>query len=160
MVNPEPGKEHAWLQQLAGEWAFESVCEAPPGEAPAKSSGTERVRALGPLWVLAEGEGEMPGGGQARTVMTLGFDPQRGHFAGTWIGSMMTHLWIYTGQLDGGESVLTLETEGPDMVGQSGTRRYRDVIDLTGGERLLKSYFLSDDGQWQLMMTARYRRTG
>jgi Protein of unknown function (DUF1579) len=41
------------------------------------------VRSLGGLWILAEGQGEMPGCGAATTVLTLGYDPQkqavRGH---------------------------------------------------------------------------------
>ena len=37
-----------------------------PGKPSEKSQGTECVRTLGGLWILAEGEGEMPGGGAAR----------------------------------------------------------------------------------------------
>jgi hypothetical protein len=35
----------------------------------------------------------MPGGGAATMFLTLGYDPQRERYVGTWIGSMMTHLW-------------------------------------------------------------------
>jgi Protein of unknown function (DUF1579) len=57
-----------------------------------KSSGVESVRSFGSLWVVAEGQGEMPGCGPARTMMTLGYDPQRQRYVGTFIVSMMTHL--------------------------------------------------------------------
>lgn len=46
------------------------------------------------------------------TIMTIGYDPHRQRFVGTFVASMMTHLWMYEGALDDGERVLTLETEG------------------------------------------------
>ncbi len=49
----------------------------------------------------------MPGGGMATTTMTLGFDPDRGHFTGTFVGSMMTHLWLHQGTPDPDRGVLT-----------------------------------------------------
>ncbi len=56
-----------------------------PGKPPAKFKGTESVRSLGGLWTQAEGRGEMPGGGTATMMMTLGYDPQRKRYVGTWI---------------------------------------------------------------------------
>ncbi len=72
-----PQSEHKWLEQLLGEWTYESEAEEPHG-ATSTSTGTERVRPFGGLWVIAEGSFEMPGGAQATSIMTLGFDPQKG----------------------------------------------------------------------------------
>src|SRR5687768_17755328 len=33
-------------------------------------------------------------------VITVGFDPAKGNFVGTWVGSMMTNLWVYKGWLE------------------------------------------------------------
>jgi hypothetical protein len=77
-----PQKEHKWLERLVGEWTYEGEAPAEPGQAPSKFSGTERVRSLGGLWVLAEGEGEMPGVGRATTLMTLGYDPDQERYTG------------------------------------------------------------------------------
>jgi len=41
-------------------------------------------------------------------MMTLGYDPQKKRYLGTWIGSMMSHLWVYEVELDASGSVLTL----------------------------------------------------
>src|SRR5688500_3618870 len=95
----EPQQEHQWLQQLVGNWTFEVEAMMAPGKPPEKSTGTDRCRSLGGLWVLCEGEGQMPGEGGAshQSVMTLGYDPRRQRFVGTFIASMMTHLWLYDG---------------------------------------------------------------
>jgi hypothetical protein len=117
-MHEQPQKEHQWLQKLLGEWTVESEAVMEPGKPPAKAKGSERVRSLGGLWVVAEGQGEMPGGGAATTILTLGYDPKKKRYVGTWVGSMMTHLWVYDGALDEGGSVLRLDAEGPAFIGE------------------------------------------
>lgn len=158
-MNAEPQAQHRWLQRLVGEWRYEGEAACEPGAAPSKFTGTETVRSLGGLWVLCEGQGIMPDGSPATTVMTLGFDPQRGHFAGTWIGSMMTWLWVYRGSLDEGERILTLETEGPSMAAEGTLMPYRDVIEMVSDDhRVLTSHTQDADGKWNGFMTAHYHR--
>jgi hypothetical protein len=155
----EPQKEHAWLQKLVGEWTYEIECIMGPGQAPAKSAGSERVRSVGGLWIVAEGQGEMPGGGPATTLMTLGYDPQKQRYVGTFIGSMMTHLWVYAGGLDADGKVLTLDTEGPSFAGNGKLAKYQDVITLeSDNHRILTSRMLGEDGTWHQFVTAHYRR--
>ena len=157
--------EHRWLERLVGEWRYESEetagpGAAAPGAAPARYTGSESVRSLDGVWVLCEGRGDAPGGPASTTVMTLGYDPARGRCAGTFVGSMMTHLWLYEGELDPAGTVLTLETEGPSFMDDGTTGRYRDVIELLGADRrVLTSNFLGPDGAWRPFMTTQYRRT-
>lgn len=158
-MKTEPQKEHAWLQQLLGEWTCESECSMGLDQPPEKFVGSEHVRSLGGLWVVCEGQGEMPGGGMATTLMTLGYDPGKKRYAGSWVGSMMTHLWVYDGFLDTEERVLTLEAEGPSCAGDGKLAQYRDVIEFQNhDQRTLTSHILGDDGQWNAFMTAHYRR--
>ncbi|MEP0969734.1 DUF1579 domain-containing protein [Leptolyngbya sp. SLC-A1] len=122
------------------------------------STGTESVKSLGDLWVVAEGQGEMCDT-VATTMMTLGYNPQKQRFVGTWVGSMMAHLWVYDGDLDAAEQVLTLHSEGPAMTGEGKMGQYKDVIEFKSPDhRVLTSFFLRDDGQWQQFMTANYHR--
>lgn len=155
----EPQKQHQWLQKLVGDWVFEAEASPGPDQPSQKSTGSERVRSLGGLWFLAEGQGEMPGGGEARTLMTLGYDPRRERYVGTWVGSMMSHMWVYDGEVDAAERVLTLETEGPDMTGGKELVRYRDVIEFRSDDhRVLTAYVRRADGEWHDFMVAHYRR--
>jgi hypothetical protein len=155
----EPQREHLWLKQLVGDWTYESECVMGPDQPPARHAGSERVRALGDLWVICEGGGEVPGGGTATNMFTFGFDPAKGRFVGTFIASVMSQLWTYEGRLDATGKVLTLDTEGPSFCAEGKTARYQDVIEIKSPDhRVLTSRTLGDDGTWTQFMTAHYRR--
>jgi hypothetical protein len=158
-MKTEPNKEHQWLTQLVGEWTYAGEAMMEPGKPLVKFKGTESVRSVGGLWVFLEGRGDMlDDGGEAITFMALGYDPQKAQYVGTWLGSMMTYLWVYRGSRDPEGSVLTLDTEGPDASGE-GVARYQDIIEIKNdGHRTLASQRLAADGNWQRFMTASYRR--
>lgn len=151
--------QHRWLQRLLGEWVYEHELPAEAGKPARKLTGKETIRPLGDLWVLAEGQGEMPDGNRAHTLMTIGYDPQKAAFVGTWVGSMMTHLWIYEGSLDTQERVLTLNSEGPSFTEMGKMAKYQDIITfVTDDHRMLTSRVLGPDGAWTQFMEAHYRR--
>lgn len=159
-MTSKPEKEHEWLQQLVGEWTYEHAMAPEPGKPIESFAGTETVRSLGGLWVVAEGRGDMPGGGTATMMLTLGYDPTRKRFVGTWIGSMMTQLWVYDGWLNEAANTLTLETEGPSFTEPGKLTRFREIIELKDRDtRTFRSTMRRDDGEWTTVMTATYRRT-
>ncbi len=152
-------EQHRWLQQLVGEWTMAGEADMGPGQPTHCSTGTETVRGLGELWVVLEGTSGMPDGGTGHMRMTLGYDPDRQAFVGNWVGSMMTLMWVYRGQLDADRKVLTLDTEGPSFKGDGKTVRYQDVITLVDADtRTLHSQSLGEDGQWTRFMTVTYKR--
>lgn len=158
-MTAEPQPQHEWLRKLVGDWVYETAAPAEPGKPAETLTGTETVRFLGDIWFVAEGEGQMPDGEVGRTIMTLGYDLQKERFVGTWIGSMMHHLWVYDGELDEAGKVLTLNSVGPDFNAPGKTREYTDIIEIEDDDhRLLIGRMLDDDGQWQEVMRARYRR--
>lgn len=157
-MNVQPQQEHLWLNRLIGKWDFEGECSIGPGQPVMKQTGIEVVRSLGGLWTIGEGEGAMPEGGTAQSIMTLGFDPTAGRFVGSFITSVMTHLWIYNGSLDVSGKVLELDTEGPSL-DEKGTQKYRDSIEFIDDDhRVLTSRTLDESSQWQVFMTAHYYR--
>lgn len=160
----EPQQKHQWLQKLVGEWTYEGECPMGPDQSPSRYQGTERVLSIGGMWVLGEGEGEMPGGGTARMLITLGYDPNRKRYVGTWVGSMMAYLWVYEGELDASGKVLTLNSVGP-LFGSDGTPdwsrmiQYKDVIEFHDDDhRTFSGHMLGEDGQWVQIMSSEYRR--
>jgi hypothetical protein len=151
-------KEHQLLERLVGEWICESECMMESDQPPTKSSGTEIVRSIGGGWIVAEGEGEMPDGDRSKMIITLGYDPQRERYIGTFICSMMTHLWIYNGSFDPAKNLLTLDTEGPTCNSEK-MAKFKDCIEFIDDDhRVLTSQILDDDGHWHQFMTSDYRR--
>jgi hypothetical protein len=160
METPVPQQEHQWLRKLVGEWTVEGEAKMAPDQPAEKWKGTERVRAIGDLWIMAETRSEAPVSGEMMTmVVTLGYDPQKGRFVGTFIASQMTNLWVYDGALDAGQRVLTLDNEGPSMIEEGKMAKYQDRIEMVDdNHHILTSLVLGDDGQWHEVMKAHYHR--
>lgn len=153
-----PEKEHQWLQQLVGEWDSESEAILGSGQPPMKCKGTESTRGLGGFWVVAEIKNtfmDMPMTG----IMTIGYDPQKKKYVGTWVDSMTNHLWKYEGTVDAAGKVLTLEAEGPNPMTPRKTARFRDSIEIKSKDhKVMRSAMLGEDGKWITFMTGDYRR--
>jgi len=154
----EPQAEHRWLQRMVGEWRTESSGAGPDGKV-LTWKGTETVRSMGELWVLAEGKSGSEFG-PSESLMQLGFDPQKQRFVGTFASSDMAYLWVYDGALSEDGRSLPLDSVGPGMDEGGGMAEYRDVIEfVTDDHRLLRALVLRD-GAWQEFMTTHFRRKG
>jgi len=158
MMHVELTKEHEWLGRMVGEWTSQMEASMPDG-AQSTHTATERVRSLGGAWVVCEAD--MSSDGSQQTLMTLGYDPARGRFVGSFIGSMMTNQWVYEGELDQSGTRLVLSTRGPSAAGDGTLADYRDSIEFRSPDhRILTSSYLGADGEWHLFMTAHYHRVG
>jgi hypothetical protein len=150
--------EHQWLQQLVGTWKVDAEMSMGPDQPPMKMESTEKVRSLGGLWVLAEGSANMDGT-RFSSVMTVGYDPAKQHFVGSWVDTMQTHLWIYRGSLDESRTTLTLEAEGPRFDDPNTLTTYRDAVELVdANHKRLTSSVKNADGSWTQFMQANYER--
>ena len=161
MEIPKPSEHHRVLDRLVGDWLYvtSSAVEGYDPEDPLKR-WTEKVRSIGGLWVVAEGQGVM-GDDTATMIMTLGYDPRQGHYVGSWIGSMMDKLWIYKGWLENDGQTLILESEGPSMQDPSRTELYRDVIHFIDDERRTFSGSVRQpDGSFKTFMSSEAKRIG
>ncbi len=155
----KPVAEHAWLQQLVGEWRVESEMVMEPGGPAQKSEGTESVRSLGGLWAFSEGQMTMPDGTPGTLYNALGYDVTFKEYRGCWFGSMTSHLWKSVGTLSADGKTMTLECEGPHMEKDGETALYRDVIEIVDADhRTVTSYGQDEGGEWQVFMKARYTR--
>lgn len=159
-MKAEPQKEHQWLQKLVGEWTYEHEAPTGPDKPPEKFTGTDSVRSLGGFWVVCEGRTEVPGGGSSTMIMSLGYDPAKKKYVGSFIGSMMAELWIYdNGELSADGKVLTLDSDGPSFTTPGKMAKYKDSIEFVDDDhRILRSRVQDDDGNWQEFMAAHYHR--
>ncbi|MBW9053730.1 DUF1579 domain-containing protein [Rhizobium mesosinicum] len=154
MKTAEVLKEHSFLERMVGQWAV----NAP--DMTGQKPWEETVRSLQGIWFVAEGSGEMTDGKQATTILTLGYDPSKGKYVGSWIGSMMDYMWTYEGEVEPSGNVLSLYTRGPAFDG-SGLADYREqIIFLDEDVRTFTSSTREPDGTWKQFMEARYTRKG
>lgn len=143
---------HAWLQRFVGSWTTTSESNAGPDQPPMECTGTMESKMLGKLWVTNRMEGTMAQG-SFQAVQTIGFDPKKKRFVGTWTDTMMPHLWVYEGQLDATGNKLILETDGPDYMGGNVTKSYRDSYQFSSEDRIVSMSEIKDDrGNWTVMM--------
>ncbi|MFN0009058.1 MAG: DUF1579 domain-containing protein [Planctomycetota bacterium] len=158
MPEVEKLEQHDWLQHFVGDWTAKSETTMAEDAEPMKMELTESVRSIGGLWILAEGSATF-GGMPMSTVLTLGYDPAKKKFVGTWVDSVQTHMYVYEGELDAAQKVLTLSTTGPDFQDPSKTAKYRDLIEVKDADnKVLTSSVQGADGAWTTFMRADYTR--
>lgn len=159
MLIPKPSDEHRWLLQLLGNWEFEHECSMGPDKPPMKTRGKQATRALGELWILSEIVGPLPDGGEAHSLITLGFDPIQGRFVGSFVSSCMTNLWPYIGSLDAAKRILTLDSQGPSFANDGNILKYQDIIEIIDCDHhTMTSRCQGQDGVWTQFMYGQYVR--
>ncbi len=155
---PAPQKEHEWLRQLVGEWETNSEAVLEAGKPPLKCQGTESVRSFGEFWVASEIKNSLAGNPMGG-LLTIGYDPEKRKYVGTWIDTMTSHLWKYEGTVDARGKILTLEAEGPNPTMPGKRARYRDVTEFKSRDhKVLTSSMQLADGTWVPFMTMHCRR--
>ena len=108
MQAPKPGKEHAVLKQMEGEW------DATMDFMGMESKGTYTCKVgMGGLWLTQDYAGNFMGQDFTGHGI-LGYDPAKKKYVGTWIDSMVTSLDLMAGTYDEGKKELTMAQKGVD----------------------------------------------
>lgn len=154
----KPTTEHDFFNDMIGEWTFEHSCNATADQPATPTSGKAVAKSYGGLWLIIECEGHAEPMGNWCSQFTLGYDPQKKCYHGTFVGSMMAHLWLYQGQVDESGKQLVLEVRGPKMAGE-GMANYRDIFEIVDRDHwILRSQIQGDDGSWTEFMEGHHRR--
>jgi hypothetical protein len=156
---PVPEKEHQWLKQFVGQWDSESEAKMSPDQPPMKCTGTMSSRMLGGFWLVAELTGEMPGM-TVTAIQTIGYDPAKKKYVGTWVDSVTTYMWKYEGTVDDSGKTLVLEAEGPNFMAGDKIMKFRDAYTFKSKDHIVTtSSAQSEDGSWVQFMTGHFRRS-
>lgn len=154
----KPTKEHHFFKEMIGEWTFEHNCEPTGDQASTSTTGKAIAKSLGGLWLIIECEGDAEPMGRWSSQFTLGYDPHQQRYQGIFVGSMMSHLWLYQGQLDDSGKRLVLDVSGPQMSGD-GMANYQDIFEVVNRDYwILRSRIQGDDGTWTQFMEGHHRR--
>lgn len=137
---PKPGKEHEWLKQLEGKWDIAGKFFMDPSQPPMEIKGTDSSKLeLGGFWLKTHFKGDFLGKkfeGRGAT----GYSPAKKKYVGTWVDSMMPHLFVLEGTLDEAGKVLTMTGEGLDpSTGKPAKERW--VIEIKGPESHTMTFY-------------------
>jgi hypothetical protein len=155
---PKPSKEHELLSQFAGDWEVTAETVALPNVEPLKCEGTESAKMVGGFWLVGQTEASMMGM-KVNSLLTIGYNPTKKKYVGTFVCSADSTLWEYEGTMDDDGKKLTLTTEGPSPLDPSKTGQYREELELTDKDhKTFTSYMQGEDGKWVKMVTMSYTR--
>ena len=160
-VPPQPQPEHRWLEQFVGEWTYEAEAMGPPDKPAEKDTGTMTARTLNGIWLVCDMRSDLHASANAMSVITLGYDPAKQRYVGTFVSSMLPSLWNYEGEMEAGGRAVSLITEGPSFTVEGQLAPYRDRVELVSDDHwMMTSSTLDDRGAWQQFMIMHFRRSG
>ncbi len=155
---PKPVEQHQWLHHFVGDWDTLQEGSAGPDQPPMKCKGTMKSQMLGEFWVVNELQGDMMGT-PMKGIQTIGYDEDKKKYVGTWVDSMMNHMWNYEGSVDSTGKILTLEAEGPNFMVPGKKTKFRDAYEVKSeGLIVATSSMLGEDGKWIVFMTGTMTR--
>lgn len=106
---------HQRITAGAGHFVGEMSMTMPGMPEPMKLPCEETVTALGDLWTTSSFSMEFMG--QPFTgASTLGYDPEKGKYVGTWVDSMTTMLTIMEGDYDAEQDAIVMTYRGLDTM--------------------------------------------
>ncbi len=156
---PSPAKEHQWLQQFVGSWDSQSEGSMGPDQPPMQCKGTISSRSLGGFWIVNEMQTDIMGTPMTG-VQTIGYDPAKKKYVGTWVDSMMNHMWKYEGSVSQDGKTLTLEAAGPNFMAAGKSTQFRDAYEFKSKDSIIAtSSMLGEDGKWVVFMTGTINRS-
>lgn len=155
---PQPVEEHAWLEKFVGKWQTDTEALMGPGAPPMHGKGTLESKKLGGFWLVNEVTCDM-GGGKIQGLQTIGYDPSKKRYVGTWVDSATSLLWKYEGQVEKEGRKLILEATGPNFMAAGEETKFRDAYEFTSDKEMtMTSSMLGKDGKWTTFMTAKCRK--
>lgn len=150
-----PVQQHQWLKKFVGDWTTDIELIA-PGSEPIKESCTETVRAVGEFWIITDTRSKFMGE-QYTAVLTLGYDPKKEKYIGTYVDSMTSQLWTYEGKLDESGNKLILNTEATMPDGAS--VKFRETHEIKSNDhRVFTSELIGPDGDFMEVLTVNAHR--
>jgi hypothetical protein len=138
-MSAKPGKEHELLKKFEGEWDLTAKFMMEPGKEPVPSKGKESCKLiLGGLFLVTTHESELFGKFSGHGVM--GYDLQKKKYAGSWVDSLNTAMYLVEGTLEG--NVLTERMEGTEP-GTGAPLKMRLIHDLKDADHRVTRFFMT-----------------
>src|SRR5262245_34529610 len=151
-----PSKEHGMLKEMEGNWDVEMKFQM-PGADEQTAKGTETVVLVGELWAVFDVKFDDMMGGKWQGHGTLGFDPVKKKYVGSFVHSASPFLSIGEGTPNEGGKSVTMNWDG---VGPTGEReKMREVFEKKDKDNaVMTMYGTGSDGKEEKHFTMTYKR--
>jgi len=159
MAPAKLGKEHEMLAKSAGEWNVTMKTWMSPGDPPAESTGTARIKMILDGHILSEEFRGDFGGMKFEGFGMVGYDTFRNRWWQTWCDNMSTGIYWGAGTAspDGKTVTLIGKSDRPQQnrkdVEMKGIYRF-----ISDNEHVFESYDKGPDGKDVKTMEIHYRR--
>ena len=139
----QPSEEHKLLKDDVGTWKADMTIWIPGMDEPMTAVGEEVNEMFGSFWVTSKFKADMMGQpfeGRA----TMGFDPVKKKYIGTWFDTMNPHMSFMEGTYDKESKTLTMITTGVGMDGKP-SKGKNVVVTNDDGSRVFTMYHAMPD---------------
>jgi hypothetical protein len=150
----KPTKEHLGLKEMEGTWE----CVMKSDMMPEDAKGTETITMVGGFWAVFDVKfPEMMMGFPWHGHGTIGYDPEKKKYVGTFVHSAAPHMSIGEGTMDAAGKVLTMNWEG---MGPSGKmEKMREVYEKKDKDNAtMTMYGTGPDGKEMKHFVTTYKR--
>lgn len=145
----KPAKEHRMVMSGVGEWEGSLFMSIPGMDEPMEMPCAESVKAVGEFWTTSEFTGNF-GGAEFIGASTMGYDPMKKKFIGTWIDNQNPFMATMEGAWDAEKKAIVMHYDMYDT--ETGTFLKMRNESVYNGDSATMSFFqLSDEGE-SLMM--------
>lgn len=116
----KPNEEHSRLMADVGVWDAEISMVTPDGKT--ASTGVEKVEKLGELWTVSNFKYEFMGV-PVQGHGTMGYDPEKKKYVGTWVESGSPYFSTLEGEYDEEKKAIVYKMQGKDEMGNDAEYR-------------------------------------
>ena len=155
---PQPTEHHRLLKGDVGTWDAKMNVWFTPDAEPMTSQGTETNELLGNgMWLVSHFDGDIAGTPFVG-LGTMGYDPLKRKYVGTWIDNVTPHLSVMEGDYDAKDKTLTMISERPGPDGRE-TRTVKSILKYVDADtRSFEIQVQGDDGKFWKMLETQYTR--
>ncbi len=154
LITPQP--EHALLRRFVGEWSFVKKAVPADGKSAIVGRGEISARMVGDFFALCQWKGDLYGT-DFEAVQTLGYSITKKQYVGTWIDSILSHLWHFEGEANKAGNKVVVIAEGPGP--GDGTAEFKETYDFRSPDEIVITGEMKQGNQWIPFMTTELKRT-
>ena len=111
---PQPTDQHHRILADVGTWNVKCTYMMDPSQPEMVCDATETIEPVGGFWTVSRFESDfmgMPFVGRC----TLGYDPRKERFVGSWVDCMSSTMFVMEGGFRADGKTLEMHSEGPHM---------------------------------------------